>query len=114
LQLIVSGSVVECPPGNFGRARLTDASRAGIEFQSMFFVYVIKSRNFEFLYKGHCQDLEERLKQHNAGQTKSIKSYIPFDLIYHEQFETRPEAIKREKYFKSAAGRRYLKSKLAP
>jgi len=35
-------------------------------------------------------------------------------LIYKEEFATREEAIKREKYFKSAAGRRYLKNKLVP
>lgn len=88
--------------------------RAGIEFEIMFFVYVLKSRDYDFIYKGHCEDLEVRLKQHNSGMTKSIKAYLPLELIYKEEVETRDEAIKREKYFKSAAGRRYLKDKLAP
>ncbi|HCZ35474.1 MAG TPA: excinuclease ABC subunit C [Cytophagales bacterium] len=78
----------------------------------MFFTYVIQSINHDFLYKGHCEDLDERLKQHNAGTTKSIKPYIPFKLVYFEEFQTREEAIKREKYFKSAAGRRFIKLKL--
>jgi putative endonuclease len=78
----------------------------------MFFTYVIKSIKHDFLYKGHCEDLDERLKQHNAGMTKSIKAYIPFKLVYFEEFQTREEAIKREKYFKSAAGRRFIKLKL--
>jgi len=64
------------------------------------------------LYKGHCGDLRERLKQHNSGFTKSIKAYIPFELVYFEEFASREEAIKREKFFKSAAGRRFLKSKI--
>ena len=55
-----------------------------------------------------------RLKEHNSGMTASIKPYTPFAIIYFEEFVTRTEAIKREKYFKSAAGRRYLKKKLAP
>jgi len=80
----------------------------------MFYVYVLKSRNFDFVYKGHSEDLAERLRQHNYGLTKSIKAYKPFDLIYKEEFETSVEAIKREKYFKTAAGRRYLKKILAP
>jgi len=46
--------------------------------------------------------------------TLSIKSKVPFRLIYSESFATREEAIKREKYFKSAAGRRFLNEKLAP
>jgi putative endonuclease len=46
--------------------------------------------------------------------TKSIKGFIPFEIIYYEVFETRQQAIKREKYFKTAAGRRFLKAKLVP
>ena len=80
----------------------------------MFFAYVLKSRNHDFWYKGHCENIAERLQQHNSGMTKSNKAYMPFDLIYQERFETRDEAIKREKYFKTAAGRRYLKTILAP
>ena len=79
----------------------------------MFYAYVIKSMNHDFFYKGHCEDMNERLVQHNSGMTESIRPYIPFELIYWEEFMTREEAIKREKYFKSAAGRRYLKKKLA-
>ena len=78
----------------------------------MFFAYVVRSINTGYLYKGHCENLEERLKQHNSGMTESIRMYIPFELVYFEEFENRPEAIKREKYFKSAAGRRFLKSKI--
>jgi putative endonuclease len=44
--------------------------------------------------------------------TESIKSYIPFVLVYFEEFQTREEAIKREKYFKTAAGRKFLKTKI--
>jgi len=50
--------------------------------------------------------------QHNSGLTKSIKNKIPFIVVYFEEFLKREEAIKREKYFKSAAGRKFLKSKL--
>ena len=78
----------------------------------MYFAYVIKSIEHDYLYKGHCQDLEKRIHQHNSGMTESIRPYIPFRLIYCEQFETEREAIEREKYFKSAAGRRFLKMKL--
>ena len=45
--------------------------------------------------------------------TKSIRPYLPFRLAYFEEFQTREEAVKREKYFKSAAGRRFLKTKLS-
>ena len=79
----------------------------------MFFAYVLKSIEHGYFYKGHCQDLEKRILQHNSGMTKSIKPYIPFKLIYFEKFNTEKESIEREKYFKSAAGRRYLKNKIS-
>ena len=78
----------------------------------MFYAYVLKSINHDYYYKGHCQDLEKRLAQHNSGMTASIKPYIPFEVVYYETFLTEAQAINREKYFKSSAGRRYLKSKI--
>jgi putative endonuclease len=79
----------------------------------MFYAYVLKSIRHDHYYKGHCQDLKKRIAQHNSGMTKSIRHYIPFELVYFEEFETGEEAIAREKYFKTAAGRKFLKNKLA-
>ncbi len=78
----------------------------------MFYAYVLKSVNRDYYYKGHCQDIDVRLTQHNSGMTDSIRPYIPFKIVYFETFETEREAIIREKYFKSAAGRRFLKKVL--
>jgi putative endonuclease len=78
----------------------------------MYNAYVLKSVDHDYYYKCHCQDLELRLKQHNAGMTESIRPYIPFRIVYFESFQTELEAIEREKYFKTAAGRRFLKKKL--
>ena len=78
----------------------------------MFYAYVLKSINHDFLYKGHCENLEKRLIQHNSGMTTSTRPYLPFTIIYYESFETMEEAIAREKYFKTASGRRYLKNNL--
>jgi len=70
------------------------------------------SRIFHRFSKGHCEDLELRLKQHNSGQTVSTKPFIPWEIVYFEEFTSRLEAVKREKYFKTAAGRRFLKKKI--
>jgi len=80
----------------------------------VFYAYVIYSNKFDLYYKGHCSNLENRLKEHNSGKTKSIKAFIPFRIVYYEEFQTREKAIAREKYFKTAAGRRFLKTKLLP
>ncbi len=77
----------------------------------MYFAYVIKNENGD-LYKGHTEDIERRVEEHNSGATKTTRKSDSWKLAYCEEFKTREEAIKREKYFKSAAGRRFLKSKL--
>ena len=72
----------------------------------MYYAYVAKSIRTDFLYKGHCRDLEKRIKQHNSGMTVSLRKHIPLEIVYFESFDTLDEAIKREKYFKTAAGLR--------
>ena len=79
----------------------------------MYYAYVLKSIEHAYFYKGHCENLEKRILQHNSGMTESLRPYIPFKIVYSENFITEAEAIAREKYFKSAAGRRFLKKKLA-
>ncbi len=78
----------------------------------MYFVYVIKSKKDGNLYYGLTINLQNRLGEHNAGNVKSTKNRIPFELVYHEEVKTIQEARKREKYFKSGFGRKYVKLKL--
>ncbi len=80
----------------------------------MFYAYVLKSVGHDYYYKGHCQNLDKRLAQHNSGMTESIRPYIPFKIAYFEEFESELEAISREKYFKTGAGRRFLKKVMVP
>ena len=79
----------------------------------MHFVYVLKSKRDSRHYIGVTADLARRVEDHNAGKVSSTSGRRPFELIYFEEFEILKEAIEREKYFKSAAGRKYLKKRLA-
>ena len=67
----------------------------------MFFVYVIQSLKDSTTYIGFTEDIEKRLKEHNAGKTKSIKHKIPFKLVHIEKYETKTEARKRELLLKN-------------
>jgi putative endonuclease len=78
-----------------------------------YYAYILYSESYNRYYKGHCENLDERIKQHNAGKTRSIKAFRPWKLVYYETFPTREEAINREKYFKSSAGRKYLRMKFS-
>ncbi len=63
-------------------------------------------------YVGHTKDIENRLIEHNNGNSKYTKRYKPWKVIYSEAFITEKESIVKEKYFKSSAGRRWMKSNL--
>ena len=49
------------------------------------------------LYTGWTTDLDRRMAAHNAGTgAKYTRSRRPVTLIYHESFETKEEALRRE------------------
>ena len=77
----------------------------------MITVYVIQDEHGN-LYKGQTQDIQTRLKEHNNGKTKTTSKSKNWKLVYSEEYKTREEAVEREKYLKTAAGRRFIKSKI--
>ena len=75
----------------------------------MFHVYAILSLIKNYIYVGMSSKLDDRLKRHFEGREKTTRSYRPFELIYSEVVETRLEARKREKYWKSGIGKEQLR-----
>ena len=78
----------------------------------MYIVYVLKSEKDGNLYIGCTSDIDNRLAQHNNGKVKSTKHRIPFKLIYTEKFEDKYQAFRTEKMYKTAKGKRILKTRL--
>lgn len=78
----------------------------------MYCVYVLESEKDGKLYYGFSDSLERRLHEHNTGQVKSTKHRTPLRIIYFEEVETVQDARKRERYFKSGFGRKYIKGKI--
>ena len=76
-----------------------------------YYTYILISLKNGRKYYGSCEDMEIRLKRHNAGLVKSTKSYIPYRVLYIEEYDTRSEAFAREKFFKTLDGYNYLKNK---
>jgi putative endonuclease len=76
-----------------------------------FTVYVLYSQQFNKHYVGFTSDLQSRLLSHNSLATKGFTVlYRPWTLIHTEVFETKSEAMKREKWLKSGVGRAFIKS----
>ncbi len=77
-----------------------------------FFVYVLvsKTRGLRF-YVGMSESVDNRVKEHNSGKTKSTKGYRPWELFFFEECNSRIEAREREKYYKSGSGKESIKQK---
>jgi putative endonuclease len=74
-----------------------------------YFVYILKSKNHNKTYVGYTNNLERRLKEHNSGKSIFTSKFVPWEIIYKEEFDQEIEARKKEKYYKSSAGRRKIK-----
>ena len=73
----------------------------------MFTVYVIRSSRGT-RYIGYTGDLAKRLNQHNAGISTFTSRDSGWRVIHQETYQTRAEAIRREKRLKSGEGRRFI------
>ncbi|MEK7120899.1 MAG: GIY-YIG nuclease family protein [Patescibacteria group bacterium] len=73
------------------------------------YVYTLKSKNFPKTYTGSTIDINRRIVEHNGGKNIFTRRYAPWVVIYKETFDNLSSARKREKYLKSAAGRRFIK-----
>ena len=81
--------------------------------KKMFKVYVLYSENHKKIYIGFTSNLEQRLKSHNELATKGYTlKFRPWNLVLQEEFETKREAMKREKQLKSSKGREFIWEKI--
>ena len=76
-----------------------------------YWVYVLENEKGRW-YIGQTNNLELRIERHNNQKVKSTKNRGYWKLIYKERFKLRSEALKREKFLKSGAGRAFLKKLL--
>ncbi len=74
----------------------------------MYFVYVLYSKKLNKRYIGQTQNLTERIKEHNLGKSHFTSTGIPWELVYYEEYSTRSEATKRERFLKTGQGRKFL------
>lgn len=75
----------------------------------MYFVYILYSDKCNKYYIGQTESLTRRVDEHNQGKGGAFTSAcIPWALVYHESFESRQEAIKREREIKGKKSRKYI------
>jgi putative endonuclease len=79
----------------------------------MYYVYILKNKIDKSWYIGYSANLKKRIKEHLSGngcQTTSKKHN--WELIYYEAYLNKYDALGREKFLKSGAGRKYLNKQM--
>jgi putative endonuclease len=75
---------------------------------SKYYTYILYSKSINKYYTGYTSDIEKRLERHNAGWGTYSSRGIPWELVYYEKYDTKSEAIKREKEIKNKKSRKYI------
>ncbi len=77
----------------------------------MYTVYILQGKDGK-MYKGMTNNISRRINEHRRGKTITTSRMSNLTIVYTEEYENFGDARKRELYLKSAAGRRFLKTKL--
>jgi putative endonuclease len=78
----------------------------------MFTVYVLRSTQDGQLYVGYTTKMEQRLEAHNKGSVISTKARRPWKVIFTETYIVQDDALRREQYLKTTAGKNALRHML--
>ncbi len=78
----------------------------------MWYVYILKSINKNYIYIGSTDDFKRRLIEHNEGKSESTTPYKPFELNAYVAVKTEKRARELEKYFKTGSGKAILKKRI--
>jgi predicted GIY-YIG superfamily endonuclease len=74
----------------------------------MYSVYILKDDEGN-VYKGMTNNLSRRLAEHKRGKTRTTRRMQGLRLVYKEEYDNFKDARERELYFKTAAGRIFIK-----
>jgi putative endonuclease len=66
-------------------------------------VYILKSEKGRY-YIGYSSDFDKRLEKHNTGLSYWTSREKNWTVIHKEEYPTRTEALKRERYLKKLKG----------
>lgn len=78
----------------------------------MFYTYILYSKKDDKFYVGSTGNLKVRFEEHNKGWVVSTRDRRPLTLVYYEASLAKKDASHRERYLKTAYGKRYIKERL--
>jgi predicted GIY-YIG superfamily endonuclease len=66
-----------------------------------YYVYILRCKDGSY-YTGHAKDVEKRFEMHKKGRgARYTRMHEPEKLVYIEEFESRSEAMRRERRIKT-------------
>ncbi len=74
----------------------------------MFFVYILHSKSIAKYYTGQTNNLDNRLLEHNTGQSKYTSRGSPWLIVYSQVVNTRSEAVILETKIKKRGAKRFI------
>ena len=74
----------------------------------MYNVYILQSLLDGSYYIGYSHDPQSRLLKHNSSNTGYTSKKKPWKLVYVQEYETKAEAISREKEIKRQKSKFYI------
>ncbi len=77
-----------------------------------YYIYVLRSLRDNNYYVGYTTDINKRIEEHNNGKVTSKRNRIPLLLLYWEGCLNQRDATARERYLKTAWGKRYIKNRI--
>ena len=75
-----------------------------------FFVYIIFSKKANRYYVGETEDVNARIQSHLAGISKYTSIANDWTVVHTESFDSRSDAIRREREIKRMKSRKYIES----
>ena len=74
----------------------------------MYTVYILQCEDGN-LVTGYTTELNRKIIQHQEGEIRSTKNRLPVTLLFYETYMVPSDAIRRQKYLKTAAGKKAVK-----
>jgi predicted GIY-YIG superfamily endonuclease len=88
-------------------------SEASAKEGLMYYVYLIESLSAtRKRYVGITTNVEQRLREHNAGKSPHTSKFKPWKLITYVAFTDRGKAEAFERYLKSGSGHAFARKRL--
>ena len=67
----------------------------------MFYTYILYSPTIKKFYNGVTSTIGQRIHYHNTGRSPFTRNKGPWDLVYSETYQTKQQALRRERELKS-------------